>query len=634
MRSPVFLPKNCKVDCELSDGSANWSATVRKAQLEGPEPTYTLTLQLDDDAPSALLDWIPEEGGLASPPAPAPAALGALPGWAVRMISHGKLDEATWYQVQSARPGVDLLEALEASGKVDSADLAIYLALDQSVPYLDPREFTIPIDNRELLPEELTRRHCVFPLFQLDGVVTLGMTDPGNLALVDQVRLRTNCQVEPCLCSADALIAVIERTYRGISIDTTHKRIDERPVGGDGNSESVTDSPEAGAVVTLVHGLVEESVRAGAADIHIEPERDFLRIRLRVDGVLHEHSRHPIEQHPAIVSRIKVMAQMDIAETRKPQDGHFDLAVDGSTVDVRVSTIPTVHGENTVLRLLLSEEQALSLDDLAIPVDGYDALVRTLDQPNGLALVVGPTGSGKTTTLYASLARLSTIERNVVTVEDPVEIRLPLLRQTQVNPKAGVTFASGLRSILRQDPDVIMVGEIRDMETGEIAVQAALTGHLVLSTLHTNSAAGALVRLVEMGVAPFLLTSCLRVIVSQRLVRRVCKACSGLDTPSERLLTSLDLNEGDGPFSIGAGCGRCMGTGYKGRIGVYEVLELTPELCDTLLSDASRDEIERESERSLRCTLLTDGLAKARAGVTSLAEIARLVGYRPAPSRV
>ena len=394
-----------------------------------------------------------------------------------------------------------------------------------------------------------------------------------------------------------------------------------------GGDELPSEPKTSGTVVALVDEMLNDSARTGASDIHIEPERDHLRVRIRVDGMLHEAATHSSELAASIVSRLKVMAKLDIAETRRPQDGHFTTTVDGATMDVRVSTIPTVHGENVVLRLLLSDSRAIGLEDLGMPSDVLGKLRGYLDQPNGMVLVTGPTGSGKTSTLYAALERLNTMDRNIVTVEDPVEKRVPLLRQTEVNPKAGITFASGLRSILRQDPDVIMVGEIRDRETAEIAVQAALTGHLVLSTLHTNTAAGAIVRLSEMGVTPFLLTSSLRAVIGQRLVRQVCSSCARSVEPDPRLTTGLGMEDADRTtFIEGAGCDRCLHTGYKGRTGIYEVLEITATLGRVLLGGASREEIEAEAQRSLASSLREDGLRKVRAGLTTLAEVARIVG--------
>lgn len=379
----------------------------------------------------------------------------------------------------------------------------------------------------------------------------------------------------------------------------------------------------------LVHSIIEESALDGASDLHFEPEQGQLRVRMRVDGVMREKACYPTSQQASIISRIKVLAKLDIAESRRPQDGHISLELDSGNVDIRVSTIPTVYGENVVLRLLVSEGEVLGLEDLGMAEDVHRKMEDFLENPHGMILVTGPTGSGKTTTLYAALARLGTPERNVVTVEDPVEKRIQFLRQTEVNPKAGVTFATGLRSILRQDPDVIMIGEIRDEEAAELAVQAALTGHLVLSTLHTNDASGAIVRLNEMGVPPFLITSSLRAVISQRLARKVCELCAVEVEPDMRLANGLGMEDvATTTFLKGAGCPTCLHSGYKGRVGLYEMLELSSELRTALLSRASRSEIEAEAHKALFCSMRLDGLRRIREGVTTLEEVARIVGLK------
>jgi len=354
-------------------------------------------------------------------------------------------------------------------------------------------------------------------------------------------------------------------------------------------------------------------------------------VRIRVDGVMREQAVYPTGQHASIVSRIKVLAKLDIAETRRPQDGHFSMEFSKGKADIRVSTIPTVYGENVVLRLLISEGKVLGLGELGMADDVLQKMEGFLENPHGMILVTGPTGSGKTTTLYAALERLGTPERNVVTVEDPVEKRIQFLRQTELNPKAGMTFATGLRSILRQDPDVIMIGEIRDQEAAELAVQAALTGHLVLSTLHTNDASGTIVRLNEMGIPPFLITSSLRAVISQRLARKICSACAREVKPNKRLTLGLGMEDvEDVTFMEGAGCPTCLHTGYRGRVGLYEMLELNSELRSALLGRASRHEIEVEANNALFCSMRQDGLRRIREGSTTLEEVARIVGLKTA----
>jgi len=549
-----------------------------------------------------------------------------LPRWATRLVESGDLDQARLTELfGSARERGRSLDALLVdAGLLPEETVAIGRALDLGVAYVDPRGFDVDLTNAALIPESLARSHQLFPLFALGDMLTLAMRDPADLAVVDQVRLRANCQVEPVLCPPSVLEALIDRAYLDAGDEDESPRRDH-----DEELAEAGTSLGANKVVKLVNSVLEKAVRSGASDIHIEPERDLTRVRIRVDGILHELATHSVDLHAPIVSRIKVEAKLDIAETRRPQDGHFGVRLPQGRVDIRVSTLPTVHGENVVMRLLLSSDTVVGLDDLGIPGPALERLQESLDHPYGMILVTGPTGSGKTTTLYAALERLSTIERNVVTVEDPVEKRVPLLRQTPVNPKAGVTFATGLRSILRQDPDVIMIGEIRDQETAEIAVQAALTGHLVLSTLHTNTAAGAIVRLTEMGLEPFMITSSLQAVISQRLARRLCESCKAPAPANARLARALGWEVPEGlELQAGKGCTRCLQTGYKGRIGVYEMLTLTSGLSRALLRDDSRDAIEQEAQRATLCDLRGDGLDKVRQGLTTLEEVARIAGVR------
>ena len=630
---PLFYPKHCHLEVEIDDATGARSprvgGVVRKVQMSGIEPLFTLGVRLA--AGTGDLGGLRRvHSGPAEPPSKAKevAFFGSGVGarWAAALVEQGLVSEEELRRVAATAraQNVPLDEALAKTGVLRSEVIAGCRAMDLGVPYVDPRGYEIHLANSALVPEEIVRRHVVFPLFYNEGVITLGMTDPSDLALIDKVRLRASCQVDPCMSPRSALEKLIERSYREGGGESSFVREPAPEVSRPG---SLDESESANEIVRLVHALVGDAARSGASDVHIEPERDHVRVRIRVDGILHETSTHPLTQHAAIVSRIKVQAKLDIAETRRPQDGQFSSSVDGRTVDVRVSTIPTVYGENVVLRLLIADGDTISLEDLGMPAATLGKIRGCLDNPNGMILVTGPTGSGKTSTLYAALRCLNTVRRNIVTVEDPVEKRVPLLRQTQVNPKAGVTFASGLRSILRQDPDVIMVGEIRDQETAEISVQAALTGHLVLSTLHTNSAADAIVRLSEMGIAPFLITSSLRAVVGQRLTRRVCDRCARDDRPDPALIASMGL-EGDDSvrYQAGRGCGACMHTGYRGRVGIFELLEITPGLSDALQDRAPRTQIEREARLAMGERMRDDGMRKVREGLTTLEEVARIVG--------
>ncbi|MFT5051547.1 MAG: type IV pilus assembly protein PilB [Chlamydiales bacterium] len=637
----VFLPRTVQVGVELRgtgpeetrdpsplDGLVV-SGTVRKVQLVGSDPTYRISVQLDPES-AATLEGVTIDNDVESvpqKPLPVGAALDALPRWAFSLVEQEVVSPDQMKQIATAArsDGVALEEALISSATVLEEVVAIHMALSANVPYIDPRSFEVRLKNATQIPRHLAQEHGIFPLFHLGDALIVGMPDPSDLALVDLVRLRTGCQVEPCICPASPLNSLIQRAY-----DSESSRPGSTHAPGLGLAPQLeAPATSENAIVKLVRALVEESARAGASDVHIEPERDRLRVRIRVDGILVEKSVHRLEQHALIVSRIKVLSKLDIADTRRPQDGHFTLEMDNSSIDVRVSTIPTVYGENVVLRLLMSDEDTVDLADLGMAPRVLRSFENFLSQPNGMILVTGPTGSGKTTTLYAALARVGSVERNVVTVEDPVEKRLPLLRQTQVNPKAGITFATGLRSLLRQDPDVIMLGEIRDRETGDIAVQAALTGHLVLSTLHTNTAVGAIVRLSEMKIPPFLITSSLQAVLSQRLARRICPACAQEVEPDPRLLAAMRIEDAEQTrFMAGAGCGRCFQTGYKGRVALYELLHVTPRLGDALLGEASRDTIEQEASRALIGSMWEDGLSKVRAGLTTLEEVVRIVGFQ------
>jgi len=551
-----------------------------------------------------------------------------LPPWASRLVVEGAVDDDQVQQLadRALQDGHELDRLLVNAGLVPEETVALSMALEFGVSYVDPRSFDINLTNCELLPEHLAKTQRIFPLFILGNIVTLGMADPGNLAVIDQVRLRANCEVESCLCPPSVIEALIDRAY---SADGLSPSLAPHEQARRQEEDQSASSLGANKTVRVVNSLLEKAVRAGASDVHIEPERDMTRVRVRVDGILHELTTLSLDSHAPIVSRIKVQSKLDIAEARKPQDGQFSIRVPQGTVDVRVSTIPTVYGENVVMRLLLSGDTITSLDDLAIPTAALERLHESLDNPHGMILVTGPTGSGKTTTLYAALERLNTVERNVVTVEDPVEKRVPMLRQTSINPKAGVTFAAGMRSLLRQDPDVIMIGEIRDQETAEIAIQAALTGHLVLSTLHTNTAAGAIVRLCEMGVPPFMITSSLQAVISQRLARRVCEGCKEPAPANVDLARALGWTKTETlEQMVGVGCTRCLQTGYKGRVGLYEMLCLNSELRRVLLREDSRDAVESQAERALVSTLRQDGLHKVQTGHTTVEELARVVGVR------
>ncbi|RMD85832.1 MAG: type II/IV secretion system protein, partial [Calditrichaeota bacterium] len=378
-------------------------------------------------------------------------------------------------------------------------------------------------------------------------------------------------------------------------------------------------------VVKLVNLIIAQAILDKASDIHIEPEEKSLRVRYRIDGILHEAFNPPKHLQAAIISRIKILSDLDIAESRVPQDGRFQVSLNGREVDLRVSTLPTVHGENVVLRILDKSSLMIDLEELGFSEDSLKQFKSLLASSYGIILVSGPTGSGKTTTLYSALQSINTPDKNIVTIEDPVEYRLKMIRQSQVNVKAGLTFASGLRAILRQDPDIVMVGEIRDSETAKIAVEAALTGHLVLSTIHTNDAPGGLTRLTEMGVEPFLTASATVGVVAQRLVRRICENCKEPYKPSPAILEELGISqEKERRFYRGVGCEECKNTGYKGRMGIYEIMSMDETLRELTLKQASSDQIKKVAIQHGMRTLRQDGLFKAIQGITTLEEVIRV----------
>jgi type II secretory ATPase GspE/PulE/Tfp pilus assembly ATPase PilB-like protein len=518
----------------------------------------------------------------------------------------------------------DLVDALMALELVDSRTIALTRADICEAPFIELADYDACYANTRIIPRAVAERHCLFPLFMLDGVLTLAMDDPLNLEAMDQVRQIAKCDVEAVLCDRQRLRALIARAY-----SLSHHRDD-----GEAAAHAVIETPAADAaqpVVAAVNQILAEAVEQGASDIHINPDEFELRLRYRVDGVLRERQGPPLSMHASIVQRLKVMAHLDLTQTRRPQDGKFRFTHNGATIDTRMSTVPTVCGENVVIRLLANAQVIHDFHALGVPVKITSDLEELLNRPYGIVLVTGPTGSGKTTTLYTALSRLNEPSTNIMTVEDPVEIRLPYLRQIQVHPEIGLTFASALRSILRQDPDVVLVGEMRDSETATIALQAALTGHLVLSTLHTNDAAGAVARLRDYGLPSFVINSAVLGVLAQRLVRRVCAHCAGPDAPDPILRRRFQLEEHVTGFMRGKGCGRCGQTGYRGRVGIYELLPFTPAIQGIVEAGGSTQKIRDAALKSGMRMMWQDGVEKARLGLTTLTEVATAAAVLEAP---
>ncbi|MCK6457460.1 MAG: GspE/PulE family protein [Phycisphaerae bacterium] len=536
------------------------------------------------------------------------------------LLSAEQLDDA---QQRAAREGCSLEETLVKMRLLLDSQVTVLKAARLGVPYCNLADYIANLQNAELIPEEVARRHVMFPLFVLDGIVTLVMADAGDLTGIDQVRRRTRQEVEQVLGSPSDIMALIERAYGA------HKYLETAEAAlSSGDGEEPSTDAAAQPVIRLVDNLISEATHQGASDIHIEPQDRQLRIRIRVDGVLREVAAPPLALHRAMVSRIKVLARIDIAQTRRPQDGAFHHRAGNREVVVRVSVLPSIYGEAVVLRLLRNESETVSLPDLGMEASVLERFRAQIQCAHGMILVSGPTGSGKSTTLYAALKEVASPERNVIAIEDPVEYRLPAIRQVQVNPEASLTFASGLRSILRQDPDVVMVGEIRDGETAQIAVQAALTGHLVFSTVHTNDSVSSVVRLRDMGVAPYLISSSLLAVVAQRLCRRICPDCVTDDQPAERHLRAIGLTPDRLDFrpQRGRGCRRCFGGGYLSRVGLYELFELSEENREQIVRGEPTEVIRATARSEGMKFLRDDGLLKLRAGLTTVEEVARVAG--------
>jgi len=537
------------------------------------------------------------------------------------LIKQDQLDNAA-HEVK--RTGLSLENALIKLGFVTEDDLINVRAGVLGVPYMDLKDYVIDAELIKLIPESVAKKYKVVPLFRIGSTLTVAMVDPQDIVALDQVRKVSKIDnIDTVLTTDKGIQRVLDFYYAGGgSMSEILSSIETKKAPGE-EERDLAEIAEEAPIIKLVNMLFSQAVKDRASDIHVEPEINTSRVRNRVDGIMHEVQNFPKGLHTAIVSRIKLLAGMDIAESRKPQDGRIRLKIENKDLDIRVSTFPTVHGENVVMRLLDKSAVVLGLEDLGFyskELETFDKLIR---HPNGIILVTGPTGSGKTTTLYSVLTTISTMEKNIITIEDPVEYELPLIRQTQVNPRAGITFANGLRAVLRQDPDIIMIGEIRDKETAEIAIQSSLTGHLVLSTLHTNDAPSALTRLIDMGIEPFLIASSVIGILAQRLVRLTCDKCRQEYTPD--LIVYQDLSiDSNIKFYKGKGCANCRNTGYIGRVGIFELLIINEEIKKMINEKASADQIRQKAVQAGMKSLKQDGIEKARQGFTSIEEVLRV----------
>jgi len=502
-----------------------------------------------------------------------------------------------------------------------------------------PENYTIDMDLANLLPADIAHKYQAAPLQKNGLLLSIAMVDPLDINALDAIELYTNCEVEAIICSEqhlNNLLTSLYGTYAGIGgvlENMEEMEIDKTAVKStiteDVEVSSLQGMAEEAPVVRLVNSILSQGVREGASDIHISPEKKSVQIRFRVDGRLHEVPAPPKSMFLPIISRLKILSNMDIAISRIPQDGRFTVKMKNKDINIRVSTIPSIYGENMVLRLLDTSSSIYSLERLGMNERDRQRLESMISRPHGMILSTGPTGSGKSTSLYSILKKVNQPDINIITIEDPVEYRIDKIRQVQLNRKAGMTFAGGLRSILRQDPDVIMVGEIRDSETASIAVQAALTGHRVLSTLHTNDSPGAITRFIDMGVEPFLVASVMIVSFAQRLVRKVCPRCKTTYRPSREALKFWRLDQvKNANFQQGKGCFNCMHTGYKGRTGVYEVLIIDDMVQNLILKRKSAHEIARTVKEAGNFTTLEENAAeKVIQGITSLEEAASAVMF-------
>jgi type IV pilus assembly protein PilB len=544
------------------------------------------------------------------------------------LLSDAQLKDALTKQRESKQK---LGEVLIEQGLITERDVLGALTAQLSIPDVKLRPGVFDPAVSHLLELRDIKRLKVFPLFKVNDELTLATTNPQNVPCLREVENLTRCSVRPVLARQEDIVAVCDESGSDLDIGAElFSEVDDdfevvegvRPEDLDAMDEAAAGSP----IIKLVNSLIQRAVREGASDVHIEPFRDKSRIRYRIDGVLYEVMTLKAELHPALISRLKVMANLDISERRLPQDGRVQVMTQGRAVDLRFSSLPGLHGEKIVLRILDKNRAILELGKLGMRDKNLSSYEELLSCGYGLVLVTGPTGSGKTTSLYAALNHLKSIEKNIVTIEDPVEYQLDVINQNEVRAHIGLTFAKILKHVLRQDPDIIMVGEIREHETAEIAVQSALTGHLVLSTLHTNDSIGAVTRMIDMGVEPYLLSSALIGVVAQRLVRTICPACKTTYIASPELVSRFGWDpDKKHRLARGRGCSECYDSGYKGRIAIHETLPVTPELQSLIVANPSRDQLSAYLEAQSFESLFSDGLKRVQEQLTTPEEVARVI---------
>ncbi|BAI80578.1 type IV pilus assembly protein PilB [Deferribacter desulfuricans SSM1] len=547
------------------------------------------------------------------------------------LITEEQLEKALEIQ---KKEGGRLGSILIKLGYVDEKKIAEFLSKQYGVPFVDLKEIQVDDKILSLIPQEMMQKFLVVPFDREGQTLKVAIADPSNVYAMEELRFLTGFNIKPYVAVESAIREFLEK--RGSSEsnvlaefeemdleDLEFEELEEEEKSAEALKKEVEDTP----VVKLVNYILNEAVKRGASDIHVEPyEKDF-RVRLRVDGVMHELIRPPRKIKDAVTSRLKILANLDIAEKRLPQDGRIKIKLQGRSIDMRVSTLPVLYGEKVVLRILDKSNLQLDLEKLGFEESSLERFIKAIESPYGMVLVTGPTGSGKSTTLYSALSRLNKEEVNIMTAEDPVEYNIFGINQVQMKEEIGLNFAAALRSFLRQDPDIIMVGEIRDYETAEIAIKAALTGHLVLSTLHTNDAPSTVNRLLNMGIEPFLVASSTVLILAQRLARKICTKCkTEINLPKEALLSVGFRKDEIGKFKVykGKGCDHCSGTGYKGRVALYEVMEVSENIRELVLRGANATEIKKMAIDEGMITLRRSGLEKVKKGVTTIEEVVRV----------
>ncbi len=528
------------------------------------------------------------------------------------------------------RTGDRLEHVLLQQRMVTQQQLAFFTSLQLGIPFVNLRREGIKADAVKLLPESVARKYGVIPVEERNGAIVVAMEDPKDIEALEDLAAITMKRIEPVISTAQDIQEMIDLNYRiGGELEEQLSQIPTRYRGGAGLREARV-SPEAIAqapVVRAIDLLIKQAVRDRASDVHIEPQQDRLRVRYRIDGILNEVMGLPLSVHAPLLSRVKIMAGLNIAERRRPQDGQITFDMGDREVDIRVATSNTIYGEMTVLRILDKTFAFMPLPEIGFLPDMLGKYNKMLKTPFGIILISGPTGSGKTTTQYASVNTLDSVGRKIITIEDPVEYHFANINQMQVNPTANVTFATGLRGTMRLDPDVILVGEIRDKETAQIATQAALTGHLVLSSVHANDTVSTIIRMIDLGIEPFLIASALIGVVAQRMVRRVCPYCSRPSevAPEEREAYEAEMGEKRSEFIVGAGCNFCAGTGYLGRTGIFEVLVVSETIRRMIVKSNDIDEMRHEAQKEGMVSLWHDGMVKVKAGITTPFEVLRNV---------